>query len=126
MPEIDFNNPNMLLSFYLMASYAYYSLGRPMMSDTEFEEITKVLLEKFSDELRFVFITSEASVEEFQEKGDETNLEDMRIAVSKTDYQKCVRCWHSRPEVGSIQGHESICNRCLKNIEGDGEIRNFA
>jgi isoleucyl-tRNA synthetase len=90
------------------------------------KEETKVLLEKFSDELRFVFITSEASVEEFQEKGDKTNLEDMRIAVSKTNFQKCVRCWHSRPEVGSIQGHESICNRCLENIEGDGEIRNFA
>ena len=49
MPEIDFNNPNMLLSFYLMASYAYYSLGRPMMSDMEFEEITKVLLEKYEE-----------------------------------------------------------------------------
>ena len=49
MPEIDFNNPNMLLSFYLMASYAYYSLGRPMMSDMEFEEVTKVLHEKYEE-----------------------------------------------------------------------------
>ena len=49
MPEIDFNNPNMLLSFYLMASYAYYSLGRPMMSDMEFEEITKVLHERYEE-----------------------------------------------------------------------------
>ena len=50
----------------------------------------------------------------------------MRIIVTKTNHQKCVRCWHSRPEVGTIKGHESICARCLGNIEGDGEIRIFA
>jgi isoleucyl-tRNA synthetase len=90
------------------------------------KEDTRILLNKFSDELRFIFITSEASIKEFQEIGNKTSFEDMRIIVTKTNHQKCVRCWHSRPEVGTIKGHESICSRCLSNIEGDGEIRIFA
>jgi isoleucyl-tRNA synthetase len=90
------------------------------------KEDTSILLNKFSDELRFIFITSEASIKEFQEIGNKTSFEDMRIIVTKTNHQKCVRCWHSRPEVGTIKGHESICSRCLSNIEGDGEIRIFA
>ena len=90
------------------------------------KEDTRILLNKFSDELRFIFITSEASIKEFQEIGNKTSFEDMRIIVTKTNHQKCVRCWHSRPEVGTIEGHESICARCLGNIEGDGEIRIFA
>ncbi len=90
------------------------------------KEDTRILLNKFSDELRFIFITSEASIKEFQEIGNKTSFEDMRIIVTKTNHQKCVRCWHSRPEVGTIKGHESICARCLSNIEGDGEIRIFA
>ena len=90
------------------------------------KEDTKFLLDKFSEELRFIFITSEVFVEDFQEIGNETSVHDMRIIVSKTNHQKCVRCWHSRPEVGTIKNHESICARCHSNIEGDGETRNFA
>ena len=90
------------------------------------KEETRALLSKFDEELRFIFITSEASIEEYQEVGDKTNYEDMRIIISKTTHKKCVRCWHSRPEVGNIKGHESICERCYENIEGDGEIRIFA
>jgi isoleucyl-tRNA synthetase len=86
----------------------------------------KDLLDSFSNELRFIFITSEAKVSELNEESGETNLEGMNIRVSKTTNQKCVRCWHSRPEVGSIKGHESICNRCHENVVGDGEIRIFA
>ena len=86
----------------------------------------KDLLDSFSDELRFIFITSEAKVSELNEDSSKTNIEGMRIKVSKTINQKCVRCWHSRPEVGSIKGHESICMRCYENVVGDGEIRIFA
>ena len=86
----------------------------------------KDLLDSFSDELRFIFITSEAKVSELNEDSSKTNIEGMHIKVSKTINQKCVRCWHSRPEVGSIKGHESICMRCHENVVGDGEIRIFA
>ena len=84
------------------------------------------LLSKFADELRFLFITSEAKVIKSNNEGDITNINGVNINVIKTSHQKCIRCWHRRPEVGTIDGHQSICSRCNENINGEGEIRRFA
>ena len=84
------------------------------------------LLSKFSDELRFLFITSEAKVSELNNNGNETGISGLNIKVNKTTNQKCIRCWHSRPEVGSIDEHQSICSRCNENVHGEGETRYFA
>jgi isoleucyl-tRNA synthetase len=46
--------------------------------------------------------------------------------VRKTKHNKCERCWHSREEVGEIANHVTLCERCVDNIEGDGEVRLFA
>ena len=86
----------------------------------------KSLLDKFTEELRFIFITSEVKVIASNGGGNTTNIQGLNVEVLKTSDQKCVRCWHSRPEVGSIKDHESICQRCHDNVEGDGEIRIFA
>ena len=83
-------------------------------------------LDKFSSELRFIFITSEATVSDIGQQGNDSAIQGMRVQVKKTNHQKCVRCWHSRPEVGTIKGHESICQRCYDNVKGNGEIRIFA
>jgi len=83
------------------------------------------LLEEFNEELRFIFITSEAkAILSEIDVTDEKNK--IQITVKKSSNEKCVRCWHSRPEVGSIKDNESICNRCLENVYGEGEVRNFA
>ena len=84
------------------------------------------VLSKFSEELRFVFITSEAKVFPENGQGEETEIEGLKIKISKTQKQKCERCWHSRPEVGSVKDHPTLCNRCLNNIDGEGEDRLFA
>ena len=84
------------------------------------------ILSKFDEELRFVFITSEAKVLPENGEGEETEIEGLKIKISKTQEQKCERCWHSRPEVGSIKDHPTLCNRCLDNIDGEGEDRLFA
>ena len=84
------------------------------------------VLSKFSEELRFVFITSEAKVFPENGQGEETEIEGLKIKISKTKKQKCERCWHSRPEVGSVKDHPTLCNRCLNNIDGEGEDRLFA
>ena len=83
------------------------------------------LLEEFNEELRFIFITSEANaILSKIDVTDENNK--IQITVKKSSNEKCVRCWHSRPEVGSIKDNESICNRCFENVYGEGEVRNFA
>ena len=84
------------------------------------------ILNKFSGELRFIFITSEATVLPESNLGLATELEGLRVNVKKTAHKKCQRCWHSRPEVGSSKNHPTLCKRCIENLEGKGEIRLFA
>ena len=89
------------------------------------KEIESVL-EKFEEELRFIFITSEAKIFELGQYGEGTNMDGLRLKVLKSEHDKCERCWHSRPEVGSLENHPSICKRCIENIEDLGEIRKYA
>ena len=87
----------------------------------------KNILDKFSEELRFVFITSETKVLfENNNEGEETELAGLKLRIVKTKEEKCDRCWHSRPEVGSAEEHPTLCSRCIENIEGKGEVRLFA
>ena len=85
-------------------------------------------LVSLGDELRFVLITSKALVRPLAEGGnaETTELEGLKVALYKTEAERCERCWHHREDVGSHAGHESICQRCVDNIEGEGEERTFA
>ena len=88
-------------------------------------------LSKLGDELRFVFITSEASIEPLANKPDDAmvvSIHDETLAISATKYEaeKCVRCWHHRNDVGSNSEHPELCTRCAANVAGDGEQRQFA
>ncbi|MBN1008024.1 isoleucine--tRNA ligase [Amphritea pacifica] len=88
----------------------------------------KVQLEKLADELRFVLITSKAAVRSADETADAvaTELEGLSIAVIKSEQAKCGRCWHHREDVGNTPEHEELCDRCVENVAGAGEQRNFA
>tara|TARA_B100000959_G_scaffold80294_1_gene85590 strand:+ start:1778 stop:4546 length:2769 start_codon:yes stop_codon:yes gene_type:complete len=80
------------------------------------------------DELRFVFITSEARVNQLSNKPtDATDINSsLAIKVTKSEHQKCVRCWHHRPEIGQNKMHNDLCDRCIENVTGEGESRVFA
>ncbi|WMS87567.1 isoleucine--tRNA ligase [Pleionea litopenaei] len=82
-------------------------------------------LSKLQNELRFVLITSQATVEQ-GEQGEATALEGVFLTITANQDQKCERCWHRRPEVGTLSEHPGLCNRCVENVAGDGEIREFA
>ncbi len=77
------------------------------------------------DELRFVLITSEASLAPLD---DTTRAAGTGFSVQArpSEHNKCVRCWHHRPEVGSDAQHPQLCSRCIENIDGDGEKRQYA
>lgn len=84
-------------------------------------------LEQLGDELRFVLITSEARLRPARESGGtESPLKGLRVAVQVSDHEKCVRCWHHRPEVGRLAAHPELCERCVGNIEDAGEVRRYA
>ena len=89
------------------------------------------VLERLEDELRFVTITASARVErcgrdELVGRGVSTPLTDLRVAVKASDFNKCVRCWHHRQDVGHNHEHPELCSRCVENIEGPGETRLYA
>jgi isoleucyl-tRNA synthetase len=89
----------------------------------------KALLAQLGDELRFVLITSAATLAALESAPDgaaATELPDLRLQVTVSGEEKCERCWHRRPEVGRIAAHPTLCERCVDNIDGDGEQRRFA
>ena len=85
-------------------------------------------LAKLEDELRFVLITSSASLNKLSESqsGSTTELDNLRVEVTSAEGTKCIRCWHVRDDVGSDPKHPEICTRCVSNIEGPGEVRHYA
>ena len=85
-------------------------------------------LAKLGDELRFVLITSAATLESLSASASAraTELDNLEIAIAASAGEKCVRCWHHREEVGSLAAHPELCHRCVDNIEGDGEQRFYA
>ena len=74
-------------------------------------------LASLGDDLRFVLITSSASVQ----RGDS-----LAIAVVPSAHSKCERCWHWRADVGSDPAHPGLCARCVANLFGAGEPRSYA
>ncbi len=85
-------------------------------------------LAKLSDELRFVFITSYARIHPMDEKPTDVidTGEGVAIKVTKSEHEKCVRCWHHREDVGDNSEHPELCGRCVENVVGSGENREYA
>ncbi|MDH3400128.1 MAG: isoleucine--tRNA ligase [Chromatiales bacterium] len=86
-------------------------------------------LKGLGDELRFVLITSEASLELDASMGasdEESGEAGLEILVVRSSHEKCARCWHRREDVGSSEEHPEICGRCVENVAGEGEQRFMA
>jgi isoleucyl-tRNA synthetase len=86
-------------------------------------------LQLLGDELRFVLITSAATLAPLADAPAEaaaTELAGLRLRVRASAEEKCERCWHRRPEVGQIDEHPGLCGRCVENVYGDGEQRHYA
>jgi len=73
-------------------------------------------LAALGDDLKFVFITSAATLR----KGA------FKVEVDIAPGTKCERCWHVREDVGHDAEHPEICGRCVSNLFGTGESRHHA
>lgn len=92
-------------------------------------EALKPLLGELGSEMRFVLITSEALLEDLAvapAQATQTEVPGLMLTVVASGDEKCERCWHRRPEVGSIEAHRTLCERCVENIDGPGETRHYA
>ena len=78
------------------------------------------LLASLGDDLKFVFITSQATLQEVAGEAEEA------VSVTASAAAKCERCWHYRADVGADAEHATLCGRCISNLFGTGEQRHFA
>lgn len=80
------------------------------------------LLASLGDALKFVLITSKATLVPLTHGADG----DFRVTPTPTAEPKCERCWHWRSDVGSDPAHPTLCGRCTSNLFGAGEARGIA
>ncbi len=103
-------------------------IGSALQAEVDLYAIGEIhdLLASFGDDLRFVFITSQARLRHGADPEAVANEQGVGIKVTPSPHQKCERCWHYREEVGSHAEHPTLCGRCTSNLYGDGEPRHYA
>lgn len=88
------------------------------------------LLAKLGNELRFVLITSAANIypiEKLPNQSLPSPIPGLVMDVKVSSHEKCVRCWHRRPDIGVNSEHPEICGRCVENVTTEaGEVRLYA
>ncbi len=87
-------------------------------------------LKRLGEELRFAFITSYVHLRAAEDCPDDAAPaiipgHDFWIRARASEYAKCIRCWHHRAEVGKDAKHPQICARCVENVAGRGENREY-
>jgi isoleucyl-tRNA synthetase len=87
-------------------------------------------LNKLGDELRFVLITSATQLQQADSQPEGSTavngLDNVWLQSMASLNKKCVRCWHHRDDVGTHKEHPQLCGRCVENISGSGEERQYA
>ena len=86
-------------------------------------------LQALGDELRFVLMTSRATLKRLHERPEGAWMDEtlqLAIVAHASEAPKCTRCWHRLPDVGTHSDHPELCGRCIGNLEGHDEQRQFA
>ncbi|MEQ1775467.1 MAG: isoleucine--tRNA ligase [Burkholderiales bacterium] len=84
------------------------------------------LLSSLKDDVRFVMITSRVSLHAEAGGTASGGLQGVGIGVVASAHAKCERCWHYRVDVGATAEHPLLCGRCVSNLFGPGERREYA
>ncbi len=81
------------------------------------------VLERYRDQLRYLFIVSDVVLERAGTTNGDGGL---TIRVDKAPGQKCERCWNYSTHVGDDKAYPTVCERCsavLAEIEATAETR---
>jgi isoleucyl-tRNA synthetase len=81
------------------------------------------VLERYRDQLRYVFIVSDVVLERAASSNGDMGL---AITVNKAPGQKCERCWNYSTHVGEDPAYPTVCERCsavLHEIEATATAR---
>jgi isoleucyl-tRNA synthetase len=113
------------------------AIGASLQADVvvHADDATRARYAEVADELRFFFITSRLDLADLSVRSDPAERADVQgvdldgaqvwVAATPSEAQKCVRCWHYRADVGSHAEHPELCGRCVENIDGAGEQRQW-
>jgi isoleucyl-tRNA synthetase len=72
------------------------------------------LLDRYRDDLRYLWIVSGVEVKNTLEGNGNTPL---RVEVSKAPGKKCERCWNYSVQVGASPRYPALCERCVAAVE---------
>ncbi|MHA6602683.1 isoleucine--tRNA ligase [Aerococcus urinae] len=77
------------------------------------KEDSRQFLESIGEDLKTYLIVSQLEIKDYQEAGDQAaDYEDYAIAIVPAEGKVCDRCRGVYPSVGSVEGAESLCQRC--------------
>ena len=107
------------------------AIGAPLEAEVDVY-CADAAYERFSalgNELRFLLIVSEVRVHRVLDANtaaSNTSIPGVSILLKPTKAEKCVRCWHLRPDVGANAEHPELCSRCVTNVTtAAGEHRKY-
>lgn len=107
-----------IISIFLEASVTLYVTNR----------IFK-LLSPLRNELHFFFLISKlklSHIDKAPSQAKSTELDELKIYFEKAEGIKCSRCWNYFSKISSSRSkYIDLCNRCVSNVLGNGEIRRF-
>jgi len=67
------------------------------------------VLERHKDDLRYLFIVSQVTLE----KGSGNGTGSLQVEVSPAAGEKCERCWNYSTRVGEDKNYPTVCERCV-------------
>jgi isoleucyl-tRNA synthetase len=80
----------------------------------------EALLSRHADDLRYIFIVSQAEVAPIEPPLSDANAaaakDGLAIEVSKAEGAKCERCWNYSPAVGKDEAFPTLCERCVPAV----------
>jgi isoleucyl-tRNA synthetase len=77
---------------------------------------TYELLERYRDELRYLFIVSQVALERSTNTEGESGAAAASVKVERAEGEKCERCWNYSTRVGESERYPTACERCVEAL----------
>ena len=100
LPKLEEARAAKLIGSSLEARVVLAGVGSPEL---------RALLERYKDELRYLFIVSEVELEE-------PAADRLPLRVERARGEKCERCWSYSVRVGESERYPTACERCVEAL----------
>ncbi len=78
--------------------------------------LVRKTLEKYKDDLRYIFIVSQVELREWMDEPEVHSLIFEDIQVERAEGEKCERCWNYSVHVGESERYPAVCERCVEAL----------